>query len=137
MRGEGLQSAAKLLVLLQLVVGLAPAGVNLCVAADGHIALEFSHAELPCRRDIERHHPGESAFDAHEFAHHACEDLPLLESRPYRTTNTVKLAAPPVMASPAPFLTAVASCHPLLRATLAADPPPETARALRTVILLI
>jgi hypothetical protein len=123
---------------MQLVLGLAPAGVNLCVAADGHIALEFGHAELPCLRDIERHHPGESAFDAHEFEHHACEDLPLLESRPYRATDTVKLVPPPVMAAPAPILAGVASRHPLLRTTIAADPPlPFAARALRTVILLV
>ena len=138
MKRGHLQRAAKLLVVLQLVVGLAPSGFNLCVAADGHTALELSHAEMPCVRDIERHHPGEEVFGAQEFARHPCEDVPLLEIRPYRATDNVRFAPPTVRVFLAPFLTALASRRALLQVVTSAYSPLElTPRARRSVILLV
>ena len=138
MKRGHLRRAAKLLVLLQLVVGLAPSGFSLCVAADGHTALELSHAELPCLRHIARHHPGEKVLDANEFARHPCEDVPLLETGPYRATDNIRLTPPTVPVALAPFLTVPASPRPLLHLVTSAYPPRERApRALRSVILLV
>lgn len=128
---------ARLLLVLQLLSGIAPAGLNLCVADDGHTTLEFSHAELPCLRDLERHHPGQTAFAPHEFEQHACEDVPLLENRPCRISDVVRLGPPPV-ASAAPCVAAPAASSLAGCVTTSGGPPLELAsRALSTVILLI
>ena len=55
-------------------------GLTLCVADDGHVALERGHPDRYCATDLARHHPGETAADCGDPTAHRCKDLPLLEA---------------------------------------------------------
>lgn len=69
-------------------------GLSLCVAKDGHASLELSHADTPCTLEVERHHPDEAAFDAHELSHHPCEDRPLVQCASWMASSQKRLDAP-------------------------------------------
>jgi len=70
-----------LTVLLQLL-GSVPAsfGLNICVADDGHRALEVGHGDLPCNSDFLRHHPREGLEAEHGLEQHPCEDVEIVGS---------------------------------------------------------
>ncbi len=91
-----------LVVAIQLLISVeAPVGLNLCIAEDGHTAIEFSHAQQPsCNRDSERHHPGEQVSDAHDVARHPCNDVPLLRATAYVTTAQPRHLLPALLALP-------------------------------------
>jgi hypothetical protein len=126
-------------VLLQILVciGLA-SDVVLCIAADGHIALEMPHAAGPCLTDYDRHHPGASRLEGCDARNHGCRDTELSQPEAWRDEET---AAESALASP---LAAVALRpepvhlwkHPLSPSVEAPRTPTQPAR-LRTVVLLV
>ena len=76
------RSKTVLALLVLLLVGLeVPAGLALCVADDGHAAIELAHAEQPCTSHLLRHHPEVPALGlaASDLDGHPCRDIPLLE----------------------------------------------------------
>src|SRR5262245_40449968 len=69
-------------LLVQLYSGLVFAsGLLLCVARDGHTAVEAPHVLAPCRTDYTRHHsgPGNLALGAAADADHTCTDTVLIQ----------------------------------------------------------
>lgn len=80
-------------VVMQLCSGLAWAcGLMVCVAADGHIALEPSHARTSCRADFDRHHPGEPDSLALDTDGHGCRDIMLGQDLSRATCGTDRLS---------------------------------------------
>ncbi|MFT5042915.1 MAG: hypothetical protein ACI8TX_003910, partial [Hyphomicrobiaceae bacterium] len=55
------------------LTAIVPQGVALCLAADGHMAVELSHGEEACTTDQQRHHDGEELSVEHEG--HGCRDI--------------------------------------------------------------
>ena len=138
MRRRRLYKAARVLVLLQIAVGLTPAGFGLCIAADGHTALEVAHDGLPCLQEVRRHHPDDAAVDAREIARHPCRCVPLLDTPPFRSSGSMRSALLRVAAF-APFALA-----PVISPGGPSPVPgPWTlpfavrSRALRSVVLLV
>jgi len=127
-----------LVVAVQLCASLAYATeLTLCVARDGHVALETPHELAACVRDYQRHHGGASGLDTPDAADHGCKDTPLVltpttsaSSRPDALTPQAVVAkssavGPRSVNAPAPVLFAVSV------------PRQRTIHELRTVILLI
>jgi hypothetical protein len=74
-----------LCAVIQLVASIQPAlGLRLCVADDGHTAVELAHADPECLGELRRHHPGAGAFSGDELAPHSCRDVSIVESRLHR-----------------------------------------------------
>jgi hypothetical protein len=126
-------------VLLQLLVciGLA-SDVVLCIAADGHVALEMPHATGPCLTDYDRHHPGASRLEACDVRNHGCRDTELSQPEAWRDENT---AAENALARPLPT---VARGFELFRfgkrplgPPTGASPTPSESACLRTIVLLV
>ena len=83
-RSRSHSTTAWLAVALQLWLGLAAAsGLVLCLAADGHIALERAHPGEGCLSELSRHH-GEGGLPAalHAISNHdhACQDFPAVRA---------------------------------------------------------
>jgi hypothetical protein len=66
------------LLALQLVLSAFPgADLAICIAADGHTAVEVAHAARGCRTEVERHHPGAGA--TYDLGQHPCVDIVLAQ----------------------------------------------------------
>jgi hypothetical protein len=82
-------AAAWSVALIQLLVSVGFASnVVLCVAMDGHIALEIPHAAGPCFTDYDRHHPGASRLDIVDIEDHGCRDTLLSQPAAWRKEGT-------------------------------------------------
>ena len=141
-RGETLNRrllgpALWLSLILQLALSLQPSiGLTLCVADDGHMSFELAHSE-PCTRELRRHHPDRRQFEVDELAHHPCRDIPLLESRSYRTPEALPDFAPLLHRSsllPGNVLVAPQGLRPT---SIDLRPPAPASRFLRSVVLLV
>jgi hypothetical protein len=126
---------------LQLLVciGLA-SDVALCVAADGHIALEIPHhPTASCHTDYDRHHPDASRLEACDVQSHGCRDTVLSQPEAWRDeeTATGNAFARPLLAAVAlPYEPAL-----FLKRTLGASsgetPTPSQSAPFRTIVLLV
>jgi len=126
------------LLVAQLLLSVAPGGLNLCIAADGHAAVEFSHDDEPCLQDAQRHHPEEAAVAPRELERHPCRDVPLLETDPYRTPDPAPLvSARPIVCTALPESLSSLRRRSPPRCALVPLPAERIARALRTVVLVI
>jgi hypothetical protein len=127
-------------VLLQILVSIGLASdVVLCIAADGHVALEVPHPTGPCFTDYERHHPGTSRLEACDVQSHGCRDTVLSQPEAWRDeeTATGNAFARPLLAAVAlPYEPAL-----FLKRTLGASsgetPTPSQSAPFRTIVLLV
>src|SRR5262249_17975782 len=73
--------AVWLSLVVQLYCGLFASRLLLCIARDGHAAVEAPHGLGPCRADYSRHHAGSDRFAASPAADldHACTDTRLVQ----------------------------------------------------------
>lgn len=63
---------------LQLLAGVFPgSSLVLCIAADGHTAVEAAHVGGRCLSEARRHHP--DATDAGDLDQHSCVDVVLAQ----------------------------------------------------------
>lgn len=89
------RGAVWLCLLMQVVLGVPAAlGLSLCLDADGCIAIEIEHADIPCLG--EREH-GIAAVGAGAEAY-PCRDVPVLESHAYEARLANSLSGPPALA---------------------------------------
>ncbi len=112
--------------------------VVLCVATDGHIALEIPHAAGPCFTDYDRHHPGSSRLDIVDIEHHGCRDT--LLSQPAAWRNEENAGSSMVAQATAAVLAFVP--RPLVDTGCALECRPSRSASghlsrLRTVVLLV
>lgn len=124
-----------LLLAAYLSVGVVPGGFSLCIAADGHAAVEPSHDGEPCLREVERHHP-DVEIVADELDHHPCQDVPLLEAEHWRMPDRLAPAHAGIVAA----ISAIAPAPDGRRHGCGGLAPPHAlrlARSLRTVVLVI
>jgi hypothetical protein len=126
--------------IVQLVasVGFA-AEITLCVADDGHIALEAPHPPGPCLTDYHRHHPRASHLEAIDFEHHGCTDT--LLSQPPAVRDRAMTGAP---ARPTRIVAGIpAPCAPLVSRHACAErgrvtcPPARDLATRRTIVLVL
>jgi hypothetical protein len=126
-------AAAWIAIAVHATTGLVyPAGVVLCVADDGHVAVETVHETARCTADFERHHPETAATDDPHA--HPCTDTFI--SQPLARSAF----AIPACATLAPALVTwnVPEPAPLVRtraSATGASPPPALA-VLRSVVIL-
>ncbi|MFN8626359.1 MAG: hypothetical protein U0587_10320 [Candidatus Binatia bacterium] len=124
-------------LMLQLLGGMLPgSSVVLCVAADGHTAVEAAHVDGRCFADYRRHHP--EATGVCDLDQHACVDvvlsLPPLCSTVARDAAAIAPGAALPAATAAPF---PSPARPLSHTTIATadiEPPPS---AHRTIVLIV
>jgi hypothetical protein len=121
-----------LCLVLQLVGAAATFGRVLCVATDGHVALEIAHAGT-CDAEARRHH-GEEPAGIAACADHGCIDIafsqPALRSSHDEIAPALALVASLVMAHAAPVE------WPTVRPS-AVSPSDDAVRARRSVVLLV
>lgn len=120
-------------LLLQLIASAGPS-VALCVAEDGHTALEVAHVEPHCLTDYRRHHSDSDKVS--DFDQHACTDIVVsqipLPSAHFSQLNAA-LSSAGICVSGIVFLPAAVSWL-LLDAPVERDPHLP---ALRTVVLTV
>jgi hypothetical protein len=85
-------ACAVALIQLLVCIGFA-SDIVLCVAADGHIALEMPHAAGPCLTDFNRHHPGAPHLDTFDIDRHGCQDTLLSQPPAWRNEKTASARA--------------------------------------------
>ncbi len=113
--------------------------IVLCVADDGHIALETPHAAGPCLTDYNRHHPRASHLEVLDLEHHGCTDT-LLSQPPAvrdRGASSVHATATRVVAAvlpPPPPLFSQGACEGRKSVTFL---PGSDLTSLRTVVLIV
>ena len=79
-------------VLLQLGVATSFAqGLVLCVADDGHVAVELSHVAARCVADYRRHHPEPLSDMGSDLDSHACTDTVLGSAPAWRHAEPTSL----------------------------------------------
>lgn len=122
-------------VILQLITSAGPS-VALCVAEDGHTALEVAHAEPHCLTDYRRHHPDSDKVS--DFEQHRCTDIVMsqipLPSAHFSHLNAA-LSSASICLSEAVFPTATSSVPwQFVDAPVERDP---RLPSLRTVVLTV
>jgi len=132
MKRHALARLSWLCLVLQLVGAAATFGRVLCVATDGHVALEIGHPGA-CDTEARRHH-GEEPAGIVACAEHGCIDIafsqPALRSSHDEIAPTPALAASTVVAHVSPV--AWASARPS-----AVSPSDDAVRIRRSVVLLV
>jgi len=124
------------LLTLQLVAGGHAAGeLSLCIAEDGHRAVELSHHERPCRREVQRHHPSQDVHPGHGEDEHPCRDVPFVRDLPTHPTAPRAGVQPTIVALPSIVLGATTRgwTAPVPASQRASRPPGLSAR--RTVVI--
>ncbi len=131
MKRRTLARLSWLCLVLQLVGAGATFGRVLCVATDGHVALEIAHGGV-CDTEARRHH-GEEPAGIAACAEHGCIDIAF--SEPALRSSHDEIASPPALAA-----SPVVAHASLITST----PPPPIAvspsgdvRARRSVVLLV
>jgi hypothetical protein len=112
--------------------------VVLCVATDGHVALEIPHAAGPCYTDYDRHHADSSRLDIIDIEHHGCRDT--LLSQPAAWRNEERAAASMLAPTAAAVLALVPRPPVPMRYALELTPNRSTVgqlTRLRTIVLLV
>lgn len=138
MKSSPFAAVARVLVLvLQLLGGILPgSSLVLCVAADGHTAVEVAHADGRCIADYQRHHP--EVTDACDLDQHACVDGVLsqqpLPSTVARDTNAINQGPALPDATVALFPPSVAPLH---RNTVATRTVDSRLSSHRTIVLIV
>lgn len=115
-----------------------PQGIALCIAADGHVAIEASHGSAPCSLDAKRHHDTDSGPECVETQHHACNDFSLSAG----AEHLIPAKSVPAMASVAVVSTVLNRSIPVPpvmveRATVRLTAAPPALQVLRTIVLTI
>ena len=132
MKRRALARLSWLCLVLQLVGAVTTFGRVLCVATDGHTAVEMAHAGA-CDTEARRHH-GEEPAGIAACAEHGCTDIaflqPALRSSHEDIAPTPALAASPVVAHASPI-----ACS--LSQPSAVSPSDCAVRARRSVVLLV
>ena len=132
MKRRALARLSWLCLVLQLVGAGATFGRVLCVATDGHVAVEVAHAGT-CDTEARRHH-GEEPAGIAACAEHGCIVIafsqPALRSSHDEIAPTLALTASPVVAHASPLASAP------LRPS-AVSPSDDAVRARRSVVLLV
>lgn len=134
MRWAGIIGA---LVLQLLTSASSVSGFVLCMADDGHIALEAAHGDSECLGDYLRHHPADAT--SRDLEQHGCTDSTL--TLPITATATSLRAdvghadrlLPIALDLPSPGLNRL----PIRSDSNALLVTAQSARALSTIILLI
>lgn len=126
-----------LLLAAQLPLGAVPGGLNLCVANDGHTAVELAHGTAPCMREAQRRHSSVRG-EPQEIERPPCRDVSLRPADPYRPPDPAR----PASARPAAAAMLPHGLRPPPRhshSTRISAPPLDThvPRALRTVVLVL
>ena len=119
-------------LVLQLVGAAATFGRVLCVAADGHVAIEIGHAGA-CDTEARRHH-GEEPTGIAACAEHGCIDIAF--SQPALRSSHDEIAPAPALV-PSPL---VAHASPVAWAPTrpsVVSPFGDAVRARRSVVLLV
>jgi hypothetical protein len=132
MKRRALARLSWLCLVLQLVGAGATFGRVLCVATDGHVAVEVAHAGA-CDTETRRHH-GEEPAGIGACAEHGCTDIAF--SQPALRTSHDEIA--PALALTVSPVTTLAS--PLAWAPTrpsAVSPSDDAVRARRSVVLLV
>lgn len=125
-----------LALLLMGLTAVLPQGVSLCVADDGHLAVEIAHDGADCTTDEQRHHEGEESDECSELTEHSCLDVSpslsstKLTSRPDLTLPTSGLA----LTLPSDF-GVIASAIVAVRAEASHLSPTAVSRVLRKTVL--
>jgi hypothetical protein len=130
-----LRTIAWLCLLLQLSGGAMAFGTVLCVASDGHLAVETAHAGA-CETETRRHHDEHGAGLTDACSGHPCVDIALAETAGRASTRTGDelLAGPsPVDVLPQASGVAATTWHRQGRGTPTTDDPRLVAH--RTVVL--
>ena len=114
-----------------------PHGVALCVADDGHVAIETAHGNSPCFTDSRRHHGAGEGLGCAESGYHPCSDFSLSEgaehfvaSKCVPTTEEAPLAFS--LAGPAIRPSTAIESVPVSRATVS-----QSLKIVRTTVLTI
>jgi hypothetical protein len=132
MKRRALAPLAWLCLVLQLVGAAATFGRVLCVATDGHVALEIAHAGA-CDTETRRHH-GEEPTGIAACAEHGCTDIafsqPALRSSHDEIAPTPALTASPLVAHASPIV-----CGPARPSVV--SPSGDAISARRSVVLLV
>jgi hypothetical protein len=125
---------------MQLLVCIGFASdVVLCVAADGHIALEIPHVAGPCLTDYDRHHPDSSRLDIVDIEHHGCRDTLLSQPAVWRNEE---MAGASMLTPPTAAVLSLASRSPVLSRCSVDGWPSRSPllgqlARLRTIVLLV
>lgn len=102
-------------VLLQVGGATVAHGLVLCVADDGHVAVELSHVATRCAADYRRHHPEPLSEMGSDLDPHACTDTVLGSTPAWRHADLASS-----MASRPIAVRAILSSRQTDRATLVA-----------------
>lgn len=118
---------------LQILTGIGvERGFALCIAEDGHAAIEVAHLEESCATEVDRHR-GPTAAGLGELDRHPCTDVALSQPSLRPSLEALPLDSPGrrstdlVLAPPRP--------HAIAR-RVAADLVPPHLRALSKIVLL-
>lgn len=110
-------------------------GLTLCVASDGHLALEIPHQSTSCRTEHDRHHPADNSLTPTDDADHGCQDTAL--QTPSAASSLKRFTPAPVWTdvTVATSLTVAFQRYQLAFATSAS--PHGEASLRRTIVLLV
>jgi hypothetical protein len=131
MKRRALAPLAWLCLVLQLVGAAATFGRVLCVATDGHVALEVAHGGV-CDTEARRHHGEEPAGIA--ACEHGCIDIAF--SQPALRSSHDEIAPAPVLA-PSPGVAQTSPAAWALPRPSAVSPSDDAVRTRRSVVLLV
>jgi hypothetical protein len=132
MKRRALARLSWLCLVLQLVGAATMFGRVLCVATDGHTAVEIAHAGA-CETEARRHH-GEEPAGIAACAEHGCTDIAF--SQPALRSSHDEIApTPALVASPGATHASRVACAPSRPS--AASSHEDTVRARRSVVLLV
>ena len=120
-----------LCLVLQLVGAGATFGRVLCVATDGHVAVEIAHGGV-CDTESRRHHGEEPAGIA--ACEHGCTDIAF--SQPALRSSHDEIA-PTLAIAPSPDVAHASPCASAPRRSGAVSPSDDAIRARRSVVLLV
>jgi hypothetical protein len=132
MKRRALAPLAWLCLVLQLVGAAATFGRVLCVATDGHVAVEIAHAGA-CDTETRRHH-GEEPTGIAACSEHGCTDIAF--SQPAVRSSHHEIApAPAVAVSPLVAHASAVVWAPTRPSVV--SPSGDAVRARRSVVLLV
>jgi hypothetical protein len=132
MKSRALARLSWLCLILQLVGAAATFGRVLCVATDGHVAVEIAHAGA-CDTETRRHH-GEEPAGIAACAEHGCTDIAF--SQPALRSSHDEIAPTPVL-STSPVVTLASSVAWTPARPSAVSPSDDAVRARRSIVLLV
>lgn len=120
-----------------LAAALPGSNLALCIAADGHTAVELAHPEPSCRTDFRLHHPGEA--EAHDLDRHACIDIVLSQPPFCSAPDSAAMCQPGswLAAIPGVLGTSDAKIDVSHRRAALSPPPDPSLSARHTTVLIV